>query len=36
MTAADGRVQGRKVGDRLAGGSEAVASGLVSFVRHVV
>ena len=31
LAAADGRV-----GDRLAGGSEAVAGGLVSSVRHVV
>ena len=29
------RILGR-VGDRLAGGSEAVVGGLVSFVRHVV
>ena len=31
LAAEDGRV-----GDRLTGGSEAVAGGLVSYVRHVV
>ena len=33
LAAADGT---GRVGDRLAGGSEAVAGGLVSSVRHVV